>query len=444
MKHCKGLVWILTISFLLSVVLTACTNDDVTTIAKLNPVISQFMDRHPQAEVSATHFSQGEFADIEGNILFYCNHNSAFVNKTAVEPGEYYLLTISDQDSGLYIIAWINWDNRMVECAVKGNSNEEGIIEPPTSNVVEPPTPTDPLPGAEEKFQEIACNNLPEQATHMTSGLVAVLIPQTLHEELNTAGFKLSFSNQNGFSDGGQYYNPESNGDRYYWNCWTNGGTNTHLCIIPITAELADENGNDLGEEAGGIILTFEGPLEALTLKSKEAQTTEPEPAGDHPVPTPTTPLILKWIPMNEQLPPNREPGEKEAVQTFTRVGCKVDFEKACTEEQGYGLCGQCHYADFIGAAKEDSRIVSNLGVCMYCPTGTRCNWGALGICGEGFNCIGGGNNGGGGSQYYVSCSQCRDTPPTYSYRGGSFETCNYDYNACVQAGCSKILDNCR
>jgi hypothetical protein len=47
-------------------------------------------------------------------------------------------------------------------------------------------------------------------------------------------------------------------------------------------------------------------------------------------------------------------------------------------------------------------------------------------------------------TSYYASCSQCPGSYSLYSYRGGSYETCNAYYQVCVIAGCGKILDNCR
>jgi len=56
------------------------------------------------------------------------------------------------------------------------------------------------------------------------------------------------------------------------------------------------------------------------------------------------------------------------------------------------------------------------------------------------------GNSGSTGQQttYYASCSQCQGYYHLYSYRGGSYETCNAYYQTCVFARCGKILDNCR
>ena len=44
---------------------------------------------------------------------------------------------------------------------------------------------------------------------------------------------------------------------------------------------------------------------------------------------------------------------------------------------------------------------------------------------------------------YYASCSECQGQYRLYSYRGPSYGVCNNYYQACLQAGCQKILYNC-
>ena len=59
----------------------------------------------------------------------------------------------------------------------------------------------------------------------------------------------------------------------------------------------------------------------------------------------------------------------------------------------------------------------------------------------------GDGGGGGGGvdsTRYYATCSSCEGPYSTYSYSGYDYYTCNAYYQLCVQAGCQKILDNCR
>jgi len=80
------------------------------------------------------------------------------------------------------------------------------------------------------------------------------------------------------------------------------------------------------------------------------------------------------------------------------------------------------------------------------CPSGTYLYQGNCWKTSTVSGTSGGGSSGGGTSTttYYASCSQCQGYYSTYSYRGPSYGTCNNYYWACVEAGCGKILDNCR
>ncbi|MDO9035411.1 MAG: hypothetical protein Q7U51_09440 [Methanoregula sp.] len=80
------------------------------------------------------------------------------------------------------------------------------------------------------------------------------------------------------------------------------------------------------------------------------------------------------------------------------------------------------------------------------CPSGTYYSQGVCWKTSTGGGTTGGGTSGGGTTTttYYASCSQCQGYYSTYSYRGPSYATCNNYYWTCVEAGCGKILDNCR
>jgi len=101
-------------------------------------------------------------------------------------------------------------------------------------------------------------------------------------------------------------------------------------------------------------------------------------------------------------------------------------------------LCGYCPNSD--GG--------SHAGKCRTCSLGEACVYDD--ICGD-IDCVptstsGGGSSGSGSGQtrYYASCSECPVALNSYSYSGYDYAQCNWQYNTCVAAGCSKILDNCR
>jgi hypothetical protein len=76
------------------------------------------------------------------------------------------------------------------------------------------------------------------------------------------------------------------------------------------------------------------------------------------------------------------------------------------------------------------------------CPSGTYYYQGACWKQSAGSGTAGSGTTT--QTTYYASCSQCQGQYPLYSYRGPSYAVCNNYYQTCVQAGCEKILDNCR
>lgn len=422
---------IITLILALAVVfISGCITDDVTDLARMNPIISQFLEEYPNAKIDVTHLSISEFDVNKEDILFYCNQNNAFITKTSIEPAEYYFVGITDEESNKYIFAFINWDDRIIECAVKGDATEEGIQVPPS----QVPQVQEETNTAEKEYEEAVCSALPQNAVYGPDGL-SLQIPLSLEAELGTIGGAIGFTYSN------IYMKTSTAGERTYANGgWMSSGfSNEYLLIIPINARLKDGT-----TKTGGLKLTFTGTLQPyqMTITQQSTQTTMVDGPGGRP----TTPVQYNWYryitkPSNPTCPYGAT-CEFESVPALSRTGCIVDFEKPCEQKEGYNLAGQCHYADFIGDVEKVPELVKNLGQCRYCQSGLQGTWGALGICGEGFNCISTG--GGVVGTYFVSCSECKTTPPSSSYNGGSYAWCNYYYNACVQSGCGKILDNCR
>lgn len=124
--------------------------------------------------------------------------------------------------------------------------------------------------------------------------------------------------------------------------------------------------------------------------------------------------------------------------------------------ENGGNVCPARSDEVYCGYCSADRMATGNPngGACRYCPAGYQCSYSD--ICGDlkchpGAGAPGGESSGSGSSAgttartYYASCSQCTVGPyGMYSYRGGSYGVCNGYYQACVQARCGKILDNCR
>ena len=399
------------------------TDAETTSVLKMSPVISQFMEEHPKSITHFYHYSLSEFDVNKNDILFYCNHDSAFIKKATIEPAEYSLVTMTDKESKLYIIAFINWDDNATECAVKGDATEEGIISPPD--------PEDVIPNAEKKLEETICRILPTNAIHFFSSAnvnnddywakVGIKIPKELAQEIDNLGDTVVFTDPLTGTVA-----LSSTEDTYNTNCFSmpSGVAKDpidHYCVMLIDAALVDENGERVAKGPGIIRLTFTGPLE---------------------------PMKISWDSRcygcdsyDLEFPYCQEFCNQQPIPTYTRTDCSVEFQKPCEEKPGKVLCTQCEYKSrWVDGAKPE-----NLGKCFYCDAGQKCSWGVKGICSGNYQCSSGGSSPGGVSgQYYVSCSECRTTPPSYSYSGASYEWCNYYYNACVQSGCGKILDNCR
>ena len=220
-----------------------------------------------------------------------------------------------------------------------------------------------------------------------------------------------------------------------------------------------------IGHNKGAIKLSFSGPLQPLISKNPPPVQTDPNVQVDEcgqPIrygeggPTfvgneeEARQRAHLWIPKSEQLPPNKCPGPKEAVETFTRKDCTVEYEPFCQDIPGKSLCGQCPYSSAIQILRNTPDKIGNLGQCRYCSGGTVCsNNGANGICGDVCVTAPPINDGDdtvvvNNKNYYVGCSECNANPTVFGYNGSSYETCNFYYNQCVDFDCGKILDNCR
>jgi len=103
----------------LVVVSSGCISMDATAFAKTIPMVQEFLNEYPNADISITHYSETESADILEYIKEDCG-------KLTVEAKEYYFVNITDPSSGLIVRAWIDWENQIVECVYK-----EGILVDP-------------------------------------------------------------------------------------------------------------------------------------------------------------------------------------------------------------------------------------------------------------------------------------------------------------------------
>ncbi len=91
-------------------------------VAKANETIKGFLEEYPNAEILVTHFDKAAFANIQEEIKSDCNNKF-------VAAKEYYRIKISDANSGLYAIAWVDWETKQIECASKKGKKAEEAPE---------------------------------------------------------------------------------------------------------------------------------------------------------------------------------------------------------------------------------------------------------------------------------------------------------------------------
>jgi eight-cysteine-cluster-containing protein len=108
----KPQIPLLMISIAALVLVSGCISADPATFAKLNPMVQEFMNEHPNAEIRVTHYTEEEAQAILGTIEEECQ-------KDGITAKEYYRISIEDAETDLKVTAWIDWENQVIECAVK-------------------------------------------------------------------------------------------------------------------------------------------------------------------------------------------------------------------------------------------------------------------------------------------------------------------------------------
>ena len=96
----------------LIVLVSGCVNINPEDLARASPIVKQFLAEHPNAKISATHFTQSQAEGMLDVIKQDCDN-------PYLEAKEYYRITIEDNETGFKAVAWIDWENQIVECAYK-------------------------------------------------------------------------------------------------------------------------------------------------------------------------------------------------------------------------------------------------------------------------------------------------------------------------------------
>lgn len=91
---------------------SGCLSIDPEAFARTMPMVKEFLEEHPNAELHIVHYSASEAEGILDQIKEDCG-------KTTIEAKEYYFVNLTDPDTDLMIRAWIDWETQTVECIYK-------------------------------------------------------------------------------------------------------------------------------------------------------------------------------------------------------------------------------------------------------------------------------------------------------------------------------------
>ncbi|MCX6817510.1 MAG: hypothetical protein NTU57_01490 [Candidatus Aenigmarchaeota archaeon] len=124
----KKISFVFGISLVFVVFLSGCINVSPEALAMANPLVKQFMEQYPNAKITVNHFTKDQSAQILENISAECGN-------PYITAKEFYRISIDDPDSGLKALAWIDWETRGIECAVKyGGGLNKTISKPGEEN----------------------------------------------------------------------------------------------------------------------------------------------------------------------------------------------------------------------------------------------------------------------------------------------------------------------
>ncbi len=121
----------------LAIIASGCTGgQDVTSVVKALPEVQQFMNEHPNAQITVTYWSKEEVAQYAQEISQQCDK--------PITPVAMYKATISEGD--LKIISWINAENQIVLCSTTTGSGMPSQITPEPIYITPEPTYITPEP----------------------------------------------------------------------------------------------------------------------------------------------------------------------------------------------------------------------------------------------------------------------------------------------------------
>lgn len=109
---------VLILAILLVIAVSGCITDDPSILMKANPLVSQFLENHPNAEIRVVHYTPTEAEAILDDLMEDCQ-------KRNMSAKEYYKITVEDVGDEFFVTAWIDWENKLIECAIKKGGEPE-------------------------------------------------------------------------------------------------------------------------------------------------------------------------------------------------------------------------------------------------------------------------------------------------------------------------------
>jgi hypothetical protein len=100
------------LSVLSVLIISGCASDlNPRDIAIAHPIVKQFLEDHPNAEIKLTYFTENQSMNIIDEIRDDCDNQY-------IEPKVFYKVTVTDEVEDLSALAWMDWEEKIVICAI--------------------------------------------------------------------------------------------------------------------------------------------------------------------------------------------------------------------------------------------------------------------------------------------------------------------------------------
>src|SRR3989344_6172890 len=165
MKRGQGIISIFLLVILLSI--TGCFfSPSIETLFLTNSQVEEFLAQYPNAEVKIVHYTAEESSQLATEMADVCK-------KQLSSPKELYKAEISDQASGLRVVAYLDADEKVMECVRKFGKGEGPVsiieVKEEQPEQQEAALPNQALP-PEQVIQKPSCTT----NTNCTGGKICI------------------------------------------------------------------------------------------------------------------------------------------------------------------------------------------------------------------------------------------------------------------------------